>query len=85
MKTYKKVDSCLNAIYKKPNGKEKQVNESLFFGVGLKKYAYLKDVKAAKIKDFRKGKNALFVYLTKLNVKKLLEYLLNKDGILYIS
>ena len=82
-KSYQSVGTCLTAIYRTKNdGKERVINESLHFGVGTKKYAYVKDIEQAGIKTFEKSKNPLFGELSKPNVKKLLEYLLKKDGYL---
>jgi hypothetical protein len=78
------VSAALKKIYAKPNGKEKTINEVINFGVSDTPYAYVSDMKKAKVK-FKKSKNAVFGYPNKENMKKLLDYLLKNDGYLSVS
>ena len=74
------IDSALKTIYKTPNGKERSINDALYFGVGPYPYAYIKDLENAGV-FYQNGKNALFGHLTnKSEAYKFLLYLQKNDG-----
>jgi hypothetical protein len=83
-KAYTDINKVLNRIYAKPNGKEKGVNEVIYFGVSDTPYAYRTEANKAGI-EYTEGRNSLFVYPDRENMRKLLTWLLNNDGYLDIS
>lgn len=79
MKTFKTVRGCVNHILKnKETGKEKTINDSLHYGMGL--YVYSSDFNIC----FNKQKNKnLFVHLDDQELYSFVEFLLLKEGYLY--
>lgn len=75
------VQAALKKIYSKPNGREKSMNDVIFWGVANKPYAGVKELKAAGCK-FNSGQNGLFGWPDRENMKRLLEFLLKNDGYL---
>ncbi len=65
----------------KPNGREKSFMESIYWGVGAKVYADIKDCKASgiKISSTRKSKSGAWYYLNKTEAIRLILYLITSN------
>jgi hypothetical protein len=77
---------ALHAMYAKPNGRERSINDFVYFGVGDTPYADVYDLKNAGCK-FTPGKNnPRWGHLhDKKEGAKFLDYIFKKDGFLYID
>ena len=70
----RKADTIFSA---KPNGREKEYKESIYWGVGNKPYADMSDCKKAgiKIKAARKSPSGAWYYLSKSDAVILISWL----------
>lgn len=83
-KVYDTVEDVMNRIYRKPTGNERGVNDVIFFGVADEPYFYIDMARKAGV-EYIVGANSLFGRTDKLNMRKLIEYLLVTDGYLSID
>ena len=86
MKVFNSVKKCINYI-KSYNKGERTINDLIHFGLTDKPYVYADDVDVVEsgINVLPKT-NPLFVSVASDDdLSKLLGYLLNKEGVLYIS
>jgi hypothetical protein len=84
MKTTTKI-GAIRAMYSKPNGKERSINDAVYFGVGDTPYATVFELKEAGCK-FTAGKNSAWGHLPdKREGAKFLDYIIKTDGFLYID
>lgn len=75
------VENALKTIFKKPNGRERSINDAIFFGVGEKPYAWSDLAKKAGLTNF----DGAFKKLTKNEAKILLSWLEENEGELYYT
>jgi hypothetical protein len=82
MKTTK--EGALRAMYSKPDGRERSINDAVYFGVGEYPYAAVFDLKKAQCK-FTPSHNSAWGYLSdRKEAAKFLDWLYREDKYFYI-
>lgn len=83
-KFFKTVEGCFRYIKKNAEtGKEKEVNESLHFGMGL--YAWSDHVTYSGVPNQTKTNEVFYHFKSDDEIIRFIKYLLTNDGYLYIN
>ncbi len=78
------IDELVNIIYSKPDGIEKSIADSIYFGVGNDPYVFRKDLDSVGLK-YKPSKNTTFAYPGKTGMKKYLAHLFKDVDFLVIE
>lgn len=83
MKSFKTVDGVINYIRRNKQKKEQTLNDALIFGFGVV-YAYSDIAKLSGIRNLAQSSEAFYHLTNESEIKKIVEYIKNTDGYMYI-